>query len=895
MIEKRYSPSDVEEKLYKAWEQLDCFKAAQMPELEPYTIMMPPPNVTGSLHIGHALTFTLQDILIRFYRMQGYDCLWQPGTDHAGIATQMVVERQLAEKEIFRRDLGREEFVKRVWEWKEESGGVITKQLRRLGASPDWDRERFTLDEGLSDAVIKVFVKLYREKIIYRDKRLVNWDPKLHTAISDLEVEQREVLGKMWYFKYQIEGKKNKFLTVGTTRPETMLGDTAVAVNPQDERYKDLVGNFCILPIVGRRLPIVADDYADKDKGTGVVKITPAHDFNDFEVGLRHNLEQINIFDENAAINNNAPEKYIGLDRFEARKSIVAEMDELGLLEKVEENLMFIPYGDRSGVVIEPWLTDQWFADAYKLAQPAIEAVETGKTKFVPKQWENTYFEWMRNIQPWCISRQLWWGHQIPAWFGPDGHVFVEETEEKALEEAKKHYGKKVTLKRDQDVLDTWFSSALWPFSTLGWPSSNNDLERYYPGSVLVTGFDIIFFWVARMMMMGIYFMDKVPFKEVYIHALVRDEKGQKMSKSKGNVLDPLHLCDKYGTDAVRFTLSSMAAQGRDIKLSEQRIAGYRNFITKIWNSARFCELNSCSRSQEFLPKKLNSNLNIWIVSKVSEAGNKISLALKNYYFNEASDILYHFTWHTFCDWYLECVKPILGDKNHPLLIETQSTVSWVLDQILIIAHPIMPFVTEELWSSISSSNRGMLINEKWPNYSDFIYEDSENEMDWVIEFVSKIRSIRSEINIAPKEKIEVSAYIQKKDTEFNEYIMTNYSLLKRLANLMDLKIINDANVHEKDLVTPDSQSTATLSFLVKGVSFKINLSGIIDIEKEKKRLIKESVKLDKEVTVLSKKLQNDNFLKKADPLVVEETRSKLILAKQSEEKVLDFIKSIKV
>ncbi|HER25734.1 MAG TPA: valine--tRNA ligase, partial [Rhodospirillales bacterium] len=584
MLDKTYNPAGVEQKHYQAWQDSGAFACGNRPDAETYTIVIPPPNVTGNLHMGHALNTTLQDIMIRYQRMCGLDVLWQPGTDHAGIATQILVERQLEARNMSRHDLGRDKFMEKVWQWKEQSGGTITGQLKRLGASCDWSRERFTMDDGLSLAVRKVFVELHRQKLLYRDQRLVNWDPMMHTAISDLEVEQREVTGKMWYFKYPVEGREGEFITVGTTRPETMLGDTGVAVHPDDDRYKDLIGKFCILPIVGRKIAIVADQYADPEKGSGAVKITPAHDFNDFEVGRRQDLDVINIFDRDARINDNAPDHYIGLDRFEARDAVVKEIEGLGLLEKIDENVMTVPYGDRSGVVIEPWLTDQWFVDAPTLAKPAIAAVEQGRTKFVPAQWDKTYFEWMRNIQPWCVSRQIWWGHQIPAWYGPDGEIFVEMNEDEAQEAADKHYGETVELVRDEDVLDTWFSSALWPFSTLGWPEDTPEVARYYQTDVLVTGFDIIFFWVARMMMMGLHFMDEVPFHTVYIHALVRDEKGQKMSKSKGNVMDPLDLIDTFGADALRFTLTAFAAQGRDVKMSESRVEGYRNFCTKLWN-----------------------------------------------------------------------------------------------------------------------------------------------------------------------------------------------------------------------------------------------------------------------------------------------------------------------
>ncbi|MGA0913399.1 MAG: valine--tRNA ligase, partial [Candidatus Puniceispirillaceae bacterium] len=590
-LAKTYDPKSIEANWYETWLDSGHFACAPDSKATPYTIMMPPPNVTGSLHMGHALTFTLQDLLIRYHRMAGRDTLWQPGTDHAGIATQMVVERQLAAQNIARRDLGRDAFIEKIWEWKAESGGMIHKQLRRLGASADWQRERFTMDDGLSAAVIKTFVQMHREGLIYRDKRLVNWDPKLMTAISDLEVEQIEQKSSMWHLKYKIEGTENEYISIATTRPETMLGDGAVAVNPDDERYQHLIGKMAILPLSNRPIPIVADEYAKMDKGSGAVKITPAHDFNDFEVGRRHGLPLINLMTATASMESipEIPEKYQGLDRYDARRQILADLDAQGLVEREEIVENVVPHGDRSGVVIEPWVMDQWYVNAEELAKPAIKAVEEGRTKFVPERWNKTYFEWMRNIQPWCISRQLWWGHRIPAWYGPDGQVFVEANEADAIDAAAKHYGKTVPLTRDEDVLDTWFSSGLWPFSTLGWPDQTAELKRYYPGDVLVTGFDIIFFWVARMMMMGMHFMDgEVPFREVYIHALVRDEKGQKMSKSKGNVLDPLELIDQYGADSLRFTLAAMAAQGRDIKMSTTRLEGYRNFTTKIWNACRF-------------------------------------------------------------------------------------------------------------------------------------------------------------------------------------------------------------------------------------------------------------------------------------------------------------------
>ena len=645
MLEKTYNHADIEPRISQTWEDAQAFRAGHAlsvnPKAEPFSIVIPPPNVTGSLHMGHALNNTLQDVLARFERMRGRDVLWQPGTDHAGIATQSLVERQLTEKQQpSRRELGREEFLKRVWAWKEHSGGTIVNQLKRLGASCDWSRERFTMDEGLSRAVIKVFVDLYNQGLIYKDKRLVNWDPKLQTAISDLEVVPVETKGHLWYFKYPIKDAgelEKKFIIVATTRPETMLGDTAVAVNPKDERWKPYVGKTVILPLVGREIPIIADDYADPEQGTGAVKITPAHDFNDFEVGRRHDLELINILTETGKLNDSVPEAYRGMDRFAARKKVVADLEALELVEKIEPYVLKVPYGDRSHEVIEPFLTDQWYVDAKTLAQPALEVVREGKTQFIPENWRNVYFQWLENIQPWCISRQLWWGHQIPAWYGPDGHIFVAHDETEAHAQAAKHYGKPAELTRDEDVLDTWFSSALWPFSTMGWPDETPELERYYPTSVLVTGFDIIFFWVARMMMMGMHFMKDVPFRDVYIHALVRDEKGAKMSKSKGNVVDPLHVMEDYGADALRFTMAAMAAQGRDIKLSMQRIEGYRNFATKLWNAARFCEMNGCVRRADFDPTKAETILNKWIYAEANATAAAVTEAIENYRFNDAA------------------------------------------------------------------------------------------------------------------------------------------------------------------------------------------------------------------------------------------------------------------
>ncbi|MBK3799062.1 valine--tRNA ligase [Azospirillum brasilense] len=874
MLEKTYRPAEVEEKHYRLWEETGAFAAKTESNGKPYTIMMPPPNVTGSLHMGHALTFTLQDVLTRYNRMRGRDALWQPGTDHAGIATQMVVERNLAKEGKTRHDFGRDAFIDKVWEWKAESGGTITRQLRRLGASPDWPRERFTMDEGLSRAVRKVFVELHKQGLIYKDKRLVNWDPKLHTAISDLEVEQKEIKGNLWHFRYPIEGEADRFIVVATTRPETMLGDTGVAVHPEDERYKDLIGKNVVLPLVGRLIPIVGDEYADPETGSGAVKITPAHDFNDFEVGRRNNLAAINIMDRDARITGDeVPEAYRGLDRYEARKKVVAELEALGLLEKIEPHTHMVPHGDRSGVAIEPWLTDQWYVDAATLAKPAIEAVETGKTVFVPKQWENTYFEWMRNIQPWCISRQIWWGHQIPAWYGPDGHFFVEETEEAAIAAAKAHYGEDVALTRDQDVLDTWFSSALWPFSTLGWPDETPELARYYPTDVLVTGFDIIFFWVARMMMMGLHFMKDVPFRTVYIHALVRDEKGQKMSKSKGNVIDPLELIDQYGTDALRFTLTAMAAQGRDIKLAVSRVEGYRNFATKLWNAARYTQMNGVAPVPGFKPVGLSQTVNRWIVGALAEAAKKVGESIEAYKFNEAANTAYAFTWGTFCDWYLEFTKPILNGSDEAAIAETRATTAWVLDEILHMLHPLMPFITEELWEQLSTDRANRLISARWPEHgAELVDPAARDEMDWVVRAISSVRSMRSEMNVPPAAQIELK--LKDAGQESLKRLDTHRDLILRMGRL--------ASVEPLSGPVPKSAVQAVLD----EATLILPLEGIVDLDKERARLTKEIEKLSGEIKKIDAKLSNEQFVAKAPEEVIEEQRDRRDTAEQARDKL---------
>ncbi|RVU38983.1 valine--tRNA ligase [Hwanghaeella grinnelliae] len=896
MLEKTYTPETVEDRRYREWEEGGFFKCGQNAERnssdETFTIVIPPPNVTGSLHMGHALNNTLQDIMIRYQRMRGLDVLWQPGTDHAGIATQMVVERQLAQNgEPNRRDMGREAFLERVWKWKEESGGTITGQLRRLGASCDWSRERFTMDEGLSRAVLKVFVQLYKENLIYRDKRLVNWDPALETAISDLEVQQQEIQSNLWYFRYPVEGEDGTYLTVATTRPETMLGDSGVAVHPDDERYKHLIGKHCILPLVGRRIPIVADAYADPEQGSGAVKMTPAHDFNDFEVGVRHNLEMINIFTTTAHINENAPEKYRGMDRFEARKAIVEDIEALGLLEKIDDHTHMVPYGDRGGVPIEPYLTDQWFADAKTLAKPAIESVEQGRTKFVPENWTKTYYEWMRNIQPWCISRQLWWGHQIPAWYGPDGEVFVEETEELAYAEALAHYKDKGDvqsvemleegrgLERDPDVLDTWFSSALWPFSTLGWPDETPEVARYYPTSVLVTGFDIIFFWVARMMMMGLHFMKEEPFHTVYVHALVRDEKGAKMSKSKGNVIDPLDLIDQYGADSLRFTLTAQAAQGRDVKLATSRVEGYRNFMTKLWNAARFCEMNECLPVDGFDPAAVGQTVNKWIVGETVKAERAVRAGIESYRFNDAASSAYQFVWNVFCDWYLEFAKPLLTGDDAAAQVETRATAAWVLEQILKLMHPMTPFITEELYDHLKGENRSKpLIVSDWPVYDDGLIDAAADaDMNWVIKLISEIRSARSEANVPPAAKMD-AILVEGGD-----------AVLSRAKAYMDLL----GRMARIDGISIGEAPKGALQVVVDEAVVALPLAGVIDLDAEKARLEKAIAKADGEITKIDKKLSNQGFLAKAPDEVVQENRDRLAEEKAARDKLANALERI--
>jgi valyl-tRNA synthetase len=908
MLEKTYQPSEIESRIYRAWEETGAFNCMR-PERKSaasYSIVIPPPNVTGSLHMGHALNNTLQDILARFERMRGKDVLWQPGTDHAGIATQMVVERQLMERQQpDRRTMGREAFLKRVWEWKAESGSTIVNQLKRLGASCDWRRERFTMDEGLSRAVQKVFVELYRAGLIYKDKRLVNWDPKLLTTISDLEVLQIEVKGSLWHIKYPIEGS-DQFIVVATTRPETMLGDTAVAVHPEDERYKKLVGKNVILPLVGRKIPIVADEYSDPEKGSGAVKITPAHDFNDFEVGQRHKLPLINIFTTEAKLTLKSNEDFMqgtggadlaevltldGQDRFKARNAIIEMLEARELMVKVEPNVHMVPHGDRSNVVIEPYLADQWYVDAKTMAQEPLRAVRDGRTTFIPKNWEKTYFEWLENIRPWAISRQLWWGHQIPAWYGPDGKIFVAYSEDEAKAEAKKHYGKDETLTRDEDVLDTWFSSALWPFSTLGWPDNAEELKRFYPTTVLVTGFDIIFFWVARMMMMGMYFMQKerpaapsdqwVPFKDVYIHALVRDEKGAKMSKSKGNVMDPLELIDQYGADALRFTLAAMAAQGRDIKLATSRVEGYRNFATKIWNAARFAEMNGAKRVAGFDPKSAKETLNKWILGETEKAVREVTEAIEAYKFNEAAGAAYRFVWSIFCDWYVELSKPLMTGPDGAAKSETQATAAFVLDEIIKLLHPFMPFITEELWrvkGEEGEARKSMLVLAEWPQLSGLEDTKAESEIGWVVDLITAIRSVRMEMNIAGGTQIPLQLIA---GGETKARVERWSEALKRLARLSEIGFA-------------DAPPKGSVQLLVRGEIAALPLAGVVDLAAERARLEKEIAKCDADIQRVDKKLENKDFVARAPEEILELEKERRREAEERKGKIREALDRLK-
>ncbi|MEE7450456.1 valine--tRNA ligase [Methylobacterium radiotolerans] len=884
MMDKTFEPTSVEARISAAWAEADAFRAGR-PEragAPPYCIVIPPPNVTGSLHMGHALNNTLQDILCRFERMRGKDVLWQPGTDHAGIATQMVVERRMMERqEPGRREIGRAAFVEKVWAWKAESGGAIVNQLKRLGASCDWSRERFTMDEGLSRAVLKTFVDLHRQGLIYRDKRLVNWDPKFQTAISDLEVQQIETRGHLWHFDYPVVdeagNETGEVITVATTRPETMLGDTGVAVHPEDERYTALVGKRVRLPLVGRLIPIVADTYSDPEKGTGAVKITPAHDFNDFDVGRRHGLGLINVLDPEGRmlldgnadfLDGIAPEPEAlalhGLDRAQARKEVVALMEARGRLRAIEPNTHAVPHGDRSGVVIEPYLTDQWYVNVKPLAERALQAVRDGQTKFVPENYEKIFFQWLTNIEPWCISRQLWWGHQIPVWYDDAGGIFVAESEEEALAAAEARHGRPVALTRDEDVLDTWFSSALWPFSTLGWPDSTPELARFYPTNTLVTGKDILFFWVARMMMMGLHLTDRAPFDTVYLHTLVRDASGAKMSKSKGNVVDPLELIDQVGADALRFTLCALAVQGRDIKLSTDRVQGYRNFATKLWNAARFAELNGCRLDPAFDPRSATGAINRWALTEAARAVDEVAGALEAFRFNDAAAAAYRFVWNIFCDWYLELAKPVLqGESVDPAIrAETQASVAFLIDQVAKLLHPFMPFLTEELWAIKGADlpERGLLTLAAWPDLGGLADASAEAEVGFVVDLVSQIRSARSETNVPAGAQIPLA--MVGAAPEVRARVEAWRDTLLRLARLSDITF---ADLPPKNSV----------QLLVRGSVAALPLEGVVDLAAEVARLKKEQGKAQGEIKKIDAKLGNADFVARAPEEIIEENRER--------------------
>ena len=874
-----YNHKNIEDRIYKYWEKNKCFKPKKNKSKKTYSIVIPPPNVTGSLHMGHALNNSIQDLLIRFNRNKGIETLWQPGTDHAGIATQLVVEKQLAEKGISRNDLGREEFLKKVWQWKEKSGNKITSQLKKLGSSCDWSKDRFTMDEGLSKAVLKVFVDLYNKKLIYKDLKLTNWDIKLKTAISDLEVIQKETSGKLYYINYKFKNSE-KTITIATTRPETMFGDTAIAVHPKDERYKDLIGEEIIIPISKRIIKIIKDEYADPNQGSGAVKITPAHDFNDYQVGTRNKLEFINILNKDGTLNENAPKAYVGLDRLDARKKLIQELEELNILDKIENIKHTVPYGDRSNTIIEPLLTEQWFVDAKKLAKDAIKKVKKKETSFFPDNWKKTYFQWMENIEPWCISRQLWWGHQIPAWYTPDGHIIVANNLKEANKICKKKYKKILNLKRDKDVLDTWFSSALWPFATLGWPNKTYELKRFYKTSVLVTGFDIIFFWVARMMMMGLHFMKEVPFEKVYVHALVRDEKGQKMSKSKGNVIDPLTIIEEFGADALRFTLISMSSPGRDVKLSIDRVKGYRNFLTKIWNTFNYCSMNNVFNIKKSKIKNIKNPANQWILFTLNENKIKIKKLIENFRFDEAAKELYLYIWNYFCDWYIEFSKPLLNSKDKNLIFETKNVLNHVQKENLLLLHSFIPFVTEELWnlSGFKKTEKNDLINHHFTK--DLKSKSSKNVKDvlFIINFINDLRSFKSKMQVAPGSLVRVG--IQFLDNNQKKIIKKNENILCKIGRISGLSTNDD--------------DKGNIKTLLAGKQFVVNFGDEIDIDNQINILEKKLDSIQKQISLGENKLNNDNFVKKAPKEIVKQEKNLLDTNKKEYITLQEILKSLK-
>ena len=878
---EKYDHSIQEKKIYDFWENKKLFSPLKTKNNKKFSIVIPPPNVTGRLHMGHALNNSLQDVLIRFYRMNGYETLWQPGTDHAGIATQAVVEKNLSKEGINKNDLGREKFIEKVWEWKAESGDLIINQLKKLGCSCDWSRSRFTMDEDLSKAVIKVFVSLYNDKLIYKDKKLVNWDTKLQTAISDLEVIQQDVQSQLYYIKYPIENSQD-FITIATTRPETMMGDTAIAVNPKDNRYKNLIGKLVTIPIVNRKIKIIKDNYADPEQGTGAVKITPAHDFNDYLVGKRNKLEIINILNKDGTINENGISSYQGLDRFEARKQLVKELKEKNFLDKIEAIKNKVPYGDRSNTIIEPLLTEQWFVNAKQLAKKSIEVVKKKKTTFFPENWTKTYYQWMNNIEPWCISRQIWWGHRIPVWYGQDKKVFVAENYKLAEDLAKKFYkNKSFKLTQETDVLDTWFSSALWPFATLGWPENTSELKKFYPTSVLVTGFDIIFFWVARMLMMGNHFLKKTPFNKVYVHALVRDEKGQKMSKSKGNVIDPLDLINEFGADPLRFTLIAMASPGRDVKLSKDRITGYRNFITKIWSANNFLKLNSCSLTKPPKIKNIKLKVNQWIYLELQKTIEQINRHINDFRFDEASRVIYNFVWHTFCDWYIEFLKPIFNSKNKSLIDEAKVFSTYILSNILKLLHPFIPFFTEYAWkeNNLDKILKSDLINADWPKTEKMSsFNQSSLEIETLIQIISSIRSTKVQLNIPPKEYCNIIFFNETK--KIKKSINSNVDIIKQVGRVNNIVVKEDKHKNVIQIIVLNEKI---------GLEFDTN----IDVQSQIKRLLEKQNEIENKINLLNKKLSNNEYLKKAPKDIVDTDKDLLKDLKIEQIKLKSILSSI--
>ncbi len=878
---KKYNHIVEEKKISDFWIKNGLFKPKKNKSNKKFSIVIPPPNVTGRLHMGHALNNSLQDVLVRFNRMKGHETLWQPGTDHAGIATQAVVEKNLEKEGIKKNDLGREKFIKKVWHWKEQSGGIILDQLKKLGCSCDWSRTRFTMDKDLSEAVVKVFVDLYNNKLIYKDKKLVNWDTQLQTAISDLEVIQKEVQSQLYYIDYQIENSDNK-ITIATTRPETMMGDTAVAVNPKDERYINLIGKNVLIPIVNRKVKIIADHYADPEQGSGAVKITPAHDFNDYEVGKRNNLKIINIFKKNGKINNNGINEFIGLDRFEARKLLVKKLKDTGSLLKIETIQNKVPYGDRSNTIIEPLLTEQWFVNAKKLSKKPISIVKEGKTSFFPNNWTKIFFQWMKNIEPWCISRQIWWGHRIPAWYDEKNNIFVAENEKKAFILAKKkNKNIKVKLKQETDVLDTWFSSALWPFATLGWPVKTKELLKFYPTSVLVTGFDIIFFWVARMLMMGNYFNKNTPFHKIYVHALVRDEKGQKMSKSKGNVIDPLELINEFGADSLRFTLISMASPGRDVKLSKDRVIGSRNFITKIWSANNFLKLNNCRLSKNVNIKSIKLPVNQWIFNEYIETQNLVSKNIDIFRFDEAAKHAYQFVWHSYCDWYLEFLKPIFNSRNKGEISEAKLFSSFMMCNILKLLHPFIPFFTEAVWSKNNYKDilKDNLISSSWPNYKNFNkFNKHQDDINNVIELISNIRSSKAELKITPKLYCNVS--FSSKTRKLKRLVKNYFNLIKQVGRVD--KIIKNMNKNKN-----------SIDILVLKEKISLGFTEEVDLSSQKERIQQKRESMRKQIDILNNKLKNKAYVRNAPREIVLKDKKLVKELTVEDEKLRSIVTSI--